>query len=522
MALTMLVSASAAYPSDLQADLRQADSFYSRYRLDSALTYYRRVSDAYSPDMNRKEMETCLLGVFGCFDANFYQGNYLAAFNDLLLAEQITQRDGFSSARLDMSYGSLYIALAAQMRKFSLFSQAIEHDRNAFYQALRDGDDAIIFRSFCDMFKASVIVSDPDSLDAEFKAMSSYQTRSASWRAAYALQIAQALKDFHKTRFRSAVSHYRRALSLLPPDAENPRLRAALFKDLSLALNEAREFPQAIAFSDTALRLSYRFNIRDLRLAALATQKRLFATIGDSVRKHLADAHYMALNDSLRSYLISDDLAQLEYVRERQQLQQRVARAELRQTALSWGCLVLFVIIAGSLIFFFVVRRKNRKLHERDRFLYENMKANYAPPKAVDEPADESLEGSPAETSRYEGSSLTEDDKDKIAADIRAIMTGDKIYEPGLTINRFADLVGRHPRAVSQVVHERFGCNFSTLVNRARIVEACRLMELPDYANYSVEGIAEKVGFKSRTAFSTNFAKFSGLSIREYRKAKQS
>lgn len=100
-------------------------------------------------------------------------------------------------------------------------------------------------------------------------------------------------------------------------------------------------------------------------------------------------------------------------------------------------------------------------------------------------------------------------------------MASDAIYSPDLSLAGFAEMAGRNSKAVSQVIHERYNCNFSTLINKARIMEFCRRMELPQYAGYSAEGIAESVGFASRNTFDYNFKRFTGVGLRAYRKAAQ-
>lgn len=78
------------------------------------------------------------------------------------------------------------------------------------------------------------------------------------------------------------------------------------------------------------------------------------------------------------------------------------------------------------------------------------------------------------------------------------------------------------PRYVSQTVNEIFRCNFSTYVNQVRIREAMRrLGNNPKYAYYSIEGIAESVGFKSRSGFTAWFKRIAGLSPSEYRRMAQ-
>lgn len=99
------------------------------------------------------------------------------------------------------------------------------------------------------------------------------------------------------------------------------------------------------------------------------------------------------------------------------------------------------------------------------------------------------------------------------------MLASEELYSPDMSLTRMAELAACHPKTLSRVVHEEFGCGFPALVNRARIVEACRRIESPEYARYSLTGIGESVGFNNRTSFTTNFKKYTGLGLREYRKA---
>lgn len=93
----------------------------------------------------------------------------------------------------------------------------------------------------------------------------------------------------------------------------------------------------------------------------------------------------------------------------------------------------------------------------------------------------------------------------------------EEIFQPGFSIERLASLVSSKYRYVSQVIHERFDCNFNTFLNEYRIKEACKRMnDTEHYGNLTIEAISSGVGFKSRTSFVTSFKRFTGLTPSEY------
>jgi AraC-like DNA-binding protein len=75
---------------------------------------------------------------------------------------------------------------------------------------------------------------------------------------------------------------------------------------------------------------------------------------------------------------------------------------------------------------------------------------------------------------------------------------------------------------VSQVIHEHCGLNFNAFLNQYRIKEACkRMSDTTRYGNYTIEAIANDVGFRSRSAFASSFKRITGLTPSEYQRFAQ-
>jgi YesN/AraC family two-component response regulator len=119
---------------------------------------------------------------------------------------------------------------------------------------------------------------------------------------------------------------------------------------------------------------------------------------------------------------------------------------------------------------------------------------------------------------KYENSSLDEEDKRVIIDKITAVMEGsDEIFSTEFSLNRLAELVGSNYKYVSQVINEYYDQNFNNFINQYRIKEACkRIDNHGQYANMTIEAIANSVGFRSRSAFFTSFKRITGLTPSEY------
>ena len=121
---------------------------------------------------------------------------------------------------------------------------------------------------------------------------------------------------------------------------------------------------------------------------------------------------------------------------------------------------------------------------------------------------------------KYQNSRMTGDDAKELYAAVLGVMeNSDEIYKLGFNVDRLSELVHSRPRYVSQAINQEYGSNFNSLLNEYRIKEACRrLGGNADYANMTIEGIAESVGFKSRTSFGALFKSITGLSPSAYQK----
>lgn len=93
------------------------------------------------------------------------------------------------------------------------------------------------------------------------------------------------------------------------------------------------------------------------------------------------------------------------------------------------------------------------------------------------------------------------------------------ISDPKFSLHQLSDAVGYSYKMVSQVMNESLGKNFKTLLNEHRIKEACsRLVDGENYGGYTIEHIAQSVGFVSRSNFSVAFKSVVGITPSEFQR----
>lgn len=95
-----------------------------------------------------------------------------------------------------------------------------------------------------------------------------------------------------------------------------------------------------------------------------------------------------------------------------------------------------------------------------------------------------------------------------------------EIYlKKGLTLSKTASKLKTNTSYVSSLINRYYHCKFNQFVNKYRIAKACELLSNRDKAHYSIEGIADLAGFKSKTVFNRAFKEATGVNPSTFRNA---
>lgn len=141
-----------------------------------------------------------------------------------------------------------------------------------------------------------------------------------------------------------------------------------------------------------------------------------------------------------------------------------------------------------------------------------------APPAPSDETGSTA---SATDSSRQQSvNKLTDEQKEHILSAIDQVINHtNAIYDCDFGIELLADLTGYNSKYVSKVINDTYQCNFRTFINEFRIKEAQkRLLNTNEYGNYTINAIAQSVGYKSHANFILLFKKHVGISPSAYQK----
>jgi AraC-like DNA-binding protein len=121
---------------------------------------------------------------------------------------------------------------------------------------------------------------------------------------------------------------------------------------------------------------------------------------------------------------------------------------------------------------------------------------------------------------KYEKSTLTAERSERYLDKLVNFMEKEQPFTDGdLTIQKLAAKLSIPANHLSQTINERLGQTFSDFVNSYRVEAAKRKLLDPGSRHLSVLGIAEDVGFRSKSSFNSVFKKHTNMTPSEFRNA---
>ena len=145
---------------------------------------------------------------------------------------------------------------------------------------------------------------------------------------------------------------------------------------------------------------------------------------------------------------------------------------------------------------------------------------NYTNPKLLTQNI-ETVENAIDKTVRkkYKNSSLTKQDADKIYLTLDAVISTEKLFtNKECNLQMVSEVANIKSSLISETLNTFYKTNFYNFINQYRVQEAKLKLNAADSNSFSLEGIGEMCGFKSKSTFYSFFKKETGLTPMEYKK----
>ncbi len=221
------------------------------------------------------------------------------------------------------------------------------------------------------------------------------------------------------------------------------------------------------------------------------------------------------------------DMRQTKFLLEIDQLNKEAEEMAMRDRIKSrvlWVISLFTILIICTLLLLY---RKYQQVKEKNSQLFQKVQEQLAEIEEKKALIVQAADAQPAQTEekpKYQKNAIGEDEKSELLHRIFMVMeSSDEVYSNDFSLVRLAELVDGNQNYVSQVINEKYNCNFNALVNEYRIREACRrINDQKHYGNQTLDGIAQSVGIRARSTFVAAFKKFTGMTPSAYQKLAKS
>ena len=245
----------------------------------------------------------------------------------------------------------------------------------------------------------------------------------------------------------------------------------------------------------------------------------VYSAMGNGQKADLYDYKYLKAKDELIHKSHAEKLEKSRFLDEMRRVNEQVEQIQAKHERTHQLLLMMSLIAAIILIALVLLVRSNIKQRNYIRHLYEknvqllNVKVADTPMTA--QTGDEQEESAP----KYQGL-LDQESKDRLFDQIKRVMDDMSIIcKPDFSLQQLADKVGSNYKYVSQVLNECYGKSFKQVLNEQRVREACRMFnDAERYGNLTIEAIAAKLGFNSRSNFTVTFKRITGISPSDFMK----
>lgn len=450
----------------------------------------------------------------------YYYGDYYKARTYLQRAKEETEKAGCSSFMpyIYMSFANLYLADSSVKQHKQYFEKTIQMYKKAFASAVDTRQWNPMQPIFINMVQVAFGVCLIDSVADEIAQFQLLDIPEDTYEHGFASSLCRAMVLWQRSQPDSAIVVMRDA----PIDSQLP----------------AKQREQLATIRHDMLYHAYCFTGRNQEaLTELAEMEQMAGDAGDAAgladvyhyyyefysqqpgQSSLAD-HYELLwlrqKDEVISQNRVNEMNDAEFIMEIARMNGQVKTLQQQRQLQRRTIIIVSVFLLITILLLVLLVVSYVRLRERGRYLYEKSLALIA----ADDSEQRKEAGEEAPAVKYRNNQMDTDSAEELLRRVMHIMrTSDAIFQESFSMAQLADLVGAKQNYISQAINSTTSQTFNTLLAEFRIKEACRRMkDTANYGNFTIEGIGQSVGFKSRPYFVQLFKRHTGLTPSAYMK----
>ena len=483
--------------------MKEGRDYFEKREAGKALSRFLIVADRYQDSDNREQKELCVraLNNAGCVYKYLYY-DYPQAYEYFMRAYTLCEEIGYNSflPAILVNLGDLLNDYGITYNSSSVLEEAAKLFDDCFKMAMETKNWELLTTSF---FNLSNLNYDIDL--SKYKGIFSSEIPADTPDIEFVRLQYQGIKNLQENKYANARQSFERQLDFITTQWEASRDTICVYMNIAETYKKEKDYRSQAKYLQLSLNKANSEDLLDLEVDIARQLAECYDQLGD--REQYAKYHdfYLEKREEMHDARLAS-IGELKYISDLQREEANARKATLKSRLLlviviALGVVLLIIIMATVLIW-----RNNNKLKSTNHSLYEKYNLLLQTEKKGKE-------------EKYARSNLDDAKKEKLIERIKkeVMDNPEQICREDFTLKELAQLVDSNTTYVSQVLNETYGLSFSTLLGNYRVKLVCnRLNEGSQYDNFTIEGIANSVGFKSRSAFINAFKREVGLTPSQY------
>lgn len=324
-------------------------------------------------------------------------------------------------------------------------------------------------------------------------------------------------------KLQAAIIAYKKSVTYAIHPGMSPKYLAASYSEISKIYEETNEPDSAILYLEKYKELTEKEGYSYMQIDCYKNLSRLYSKVNANEQAMFYQNKYVVYADSLMNTREFNRIRNKQFAYDKTKdtnyINELLTTVSTQQKILIGIILVLLTFIA-LLIKIYLQKQKLQKayldLFERNKEIV-NAEQKYLEAAKTLSSLEKEKTVQPEESKSY---GLKDEQRDELLKRINQIMeTTTEFCNPDFSLAELSTLVVSNTKYVSQIINETYGINFRSFINDYRIkLSRKRLTDTENYGHYTIQAIAESVGFKSQSNFITSFRKTTGITPSLYQK----
>ncbi len=520
---------------NLSESYKRGVNLMNENHLDSALLYLTVVANTAAQRHSSKDSVLAMKAYNMCGIINFYNKNYHGAYSNY--------KKAINAGGESKSYW-IYTNIAIILNMFGAYDESEEMAVKTYYKAREASDWPHLVHIYSNLLNQSFMNDRMSNISDIIKDYSSLNIPKKG-DLAFMDEVTLGIVSATNSKFSDAIAHFKKA-SLQADSTSHPdRARIDCATYIAKTFTNVGNPDSALYYLDKARIIGHGDDLGDHLVDIYLLMADSHTAMGQPNKaKEYMLLHY-ALKDSISSMSDFSSIKRLDLNYEIGNYENKIMQVN-KEKEQSQRYLLIFsittIVFIGLFIFMIV---QNKRLRASNKSLFDKnveiLKASDAEKALYMEAKNSKIDiqhNEKPSPDNEEASSLSEAncDEDREASDSASRLTipeseqirikqaieeffysSEEWMQSDFSLSRLCEIAGSNKLYVSQVINDVMGTNFHSLLNHHRINEARRrLLDVKNYGGMTIEAIAESLGYKSRSNFSKNFKKYTGLNPKEY------